>query len=51
MLKNGQAYFKNSEVFIPQDFQSMSDDFSTLCMKELTGYFSDSSTVVQIPQI
>ena len=34
MLKNGQTYFKNLAVFIPQDFLSMFDHFSTLDMKQ-----------------
>ena len=36
MLKNGQTYFKDLAVFIPQDFLSMFDHFSTSYMKELT---------------
>ena len=33
MLKNGQTYFKNFAVFIPQDFQSIFGHFSTLWNK------------------
>ena len=33
LLKNGQTYFKNLVVFTPQDFKSIFDHFSILCMK------------------
>ena len=35
MLKSGQTNFKNFQMFRRQDFLSMFDHFSTLCMKEL----------------
>ena len=35
MLKNGQTYFKNFEVFTPENFKSMFGHFSTLWMKVL----------------
>ena len=35
MLKIGQTYFKNIALLASQDFYSMFDRFSTLCMKEL----------------
>ena len=37
MLKDDQTYFKNLMVFTPLDFWSISDHFSTLCMKSLMG--------------
>ena len=35
IMKNGQTYFRNLAVFTPQDFYSMFDRFSTLCIKGL----------------
>ena len=35
MLKNDQTYTKIFPVFTLQNFQSMFDHFSTLCMKDL----------------
>ena len=32
-MTNGLTYFKNLAVFPPQDFQSMFDYFSALCIK------------------
>ena len=43
MLKNGQTYFKNVVVTTLQDVISMSDHFSTLCMKGL------SSVGIKVP--
>ena len=35
MMKNGQTYSKSCGVFTPQDFKSMFDHFSSLCIKGL----------------
>ena len=39
MLKNGQAYFKNTAVETSQDFKSIFGHFSTLYMKVLNYYY------------
>ena len=39
MLKNGQAYFKNTAVETSQEFKSIFGHFSTLYMKVLNYYF------------
>ena len=44
MFKNCQTYFENLGVFMPQDFKSMFDHFSTLCMKVLTRLKSNVTT-------
>ena len=41
ILKNVQTYFKNLVVLTLQDFSSIFDYFSTLCMKELKDWIPE----------
>ena len=40
MHNGGHIFFKNFALFTPQDFASMFDHFSTLCMKSEQVLFS-----------